>query len=946
MRQSRWILRTLCALLALCAGLIVASPAAAQGVGAIGGTVVDASGAVLPGVSVTLSSAQGGTIGGSQQAVTNERGEYEFLRLVPGGYTVVAELQGFRRVEQREVPVNSDVTSRVDIKLEVGALEESVTVSGAAPLLDTTTALKQTVLTKEVLQAMPNRVDVWSVARVVPSVVLSKVDVGGSESFLQSTPTLHGSNQENGYFIDGLDVSALDGNGTVAAMYLDPYTFQETNIQTSGGGTAERQKGGLIFNMITKSGTNQFHGGGSFNGANHAMGSANYSDALKTQLLAAVPAAALAANPNIVPGADILKIFDAGAWVGGPIVRDKLWFSFSAHDQVLNQYVLGSYDSTGKQVLDDNIMWTTGSKVSWQVTRAIQLSYFNNLQYKKIGHRNGGGTFADSAARNFNDKYPDVHQTKFTMPVRSRAVLDVSHSRFRANDRFGPEPEVKDGDISRFDSVTQTYTVALPTYRQNAMFRDVAQASMSVYAGHHDVKFGYQYQKGGEKSSYWSTSNMRAVYRNGVPDSVNTYNTPFDFQPWDRDQAVYVQDKWTPIRRLVLNLGIRYETNYGWQPATCQPDTTFVTGRCFNEVSGAPDFKAVAPRFAAVYDLRGDGRTALKFSANRYNQPINITIVQRLNPVGQVNDTRTWKDTNGDLVPQLSELGPSNGFAFGTTNRYADDLQWPVSNEYTFELQQQLPGDMVASFGFTHRETRRNIGPRNMAVPSSSYIPLQVTERNSGQVVTVYNQDPALRGKFDYLWDNVPEYDSNYNGADLTLNKRMSHHFLFTGGASWGKTVGDIYALTNGTSPDLNNPNNTFRRGFFGNDVPFSLRLSGSYELPRALFASATLQHNTGFPELTTVSVGTNTVALTQGTQTLVVAERGNTRLPSVNSLDVSVRRPFKVGSASIEPRIDFYNMLNAATILGRIAQLGPTYGRVNSIQRGRLIKLGFNLEF
>ena len=916
--------------------------ASAQGVGGIGGTIADSSGAVLPGATVTLSNP--GTIGGNQQTTTDGRGAFQFLRLVPGTYGVKAELAGFRTSALDGIVVNADVTVRADLKLDIGTLEEGLIVKGESPLLDTTSALKQVVLPREVLNAMPNRVDVWSVARVVPSVILSKVDVGGSESFLQSTPTVHGSSLENGYFMDGMDVSALDGNGTVAAMYLDPYMFQETNIQTGGGGSAERQKGGLIFNMITKSGTNQFRGGFSFNGANHAMSSANYSDELKAQLLAGVPPPALAANPNIVPGADILKIYDTGAWLGGPIVRDTLWFSFSAHDQVLDQYVLGSYDSTGKQVLDDNIMWNLGTKISWQVTRTAQLSYFNNLQYKKIGHRNGGGTFADSAARNLNDKYPDVHQVKWTMPVRSRAVVDVSWSRFRADDMFGQEPEVKDGDISRFDSVTQTYTVALPTYRDNRMFRDVVMGSVSYFKGSHDLKVGYQYQKGGEKSAAWSTSGMRAVYRNGLPDSVNTYNTPLAFQPWDRDQAIYVQDKWTPTRRLVLNLGLRFETNYGWQPATCQVETTFVKAQCFPEVTGAPDFNAFTPRFSAVYDLSGDGRMALKVSANRYDQPINITIVQRLNPVATTNDTRTWRDLNGDLIPQLTELGASSGFAFGTTNRYGDDLKWPVANEYTIELQRQFASNIVASIGYTRRETRRNIGPTNVAVPTETYIPLTVTEANSGQRVTVYNQNPALRGKFDTLWANTPQFDTTYDGVDITLNKRLSHRWLFTGGASFGKTVGDIYATQN--SADSNNPNNTFRRGLFGNDVPFSLRLSGVYELPHRLMLSATAQHNSGFPELTTVSVGTNTIVLTQGPQTLTVEPRGTTRLPSVNSLDVSVRKPWKFNSTTVEPRIDFYNLTNAATILGRITQLGPTYGRVNSIQRGRLIKVGVNVEF
>ncbi len=122
--------------------------------------------------------------------------------------------------------------------------------------------------------------------------------------------------------------------------------------------------------MVTRTGTNQFHGGAMFNGANHGMSSANYSPELRAQLLAAVPPVALAANPNIVPGADILKIYDVGAWLAGPIVRDKLWFSFSAHDQALDQYLLGNYNPDGTQVLDDNLMWTTSAKVAWQVTRS------------------------------------------------------------------------------------------------------------------------------------------------------------------------------------------------------------------------------------------------------------------------------------------------------------------------------------------------------------------------------------------------------------------------------------------------------------------------------------------------------------------------------------------------------------------------------------------------
>jgi len=403
-----------------------------------------------------------------------------------------------------------------------------------------------------------------------------------------------------------------------------------------------------------------------------------------------------------------------------------------------------------------------------------------------------------------------------------------------------------------------------------------------------------------------------------------------------------------------VNLGLRFETTYGWLPATCRPATTFVEGQCFPEIQGAPDFKALVPRVSAVYDLFGDGRTALKFSASRYDQPITLSNVQRLNPLATTNDTRAWTvcaagqtsgcDLNGDLIPQLNELGVSSGFTFGVNNRYSPDLQWPASNEYNIEVQRQIPGNVVVSVGYTRRETRRNIGYKNVAVPLESYIPLQVTEVNSGKQVTVYNQAPALRAKNDNLWDNFPQLDTNFNGADITVNRRMSDHWSLTGGASFGRTVGDIYATS--TTGDLNNPNNAFRTGVVGNDVPYSYRISGVYELPYQIWVSGTGQYYQGFPETTTVSVGNNTVALTQGTQTLTVEPRGTTRLPAVNSLDVSVRKTWKINGKSIEPRVDLYNLTNAAAVLGRITQLGPTYGRVSGIQRGRLIKVGLNVEF
>jgi hypothetical protein len=178
--------------------------------------------------------------------------------------------------------------------------------------------------------------------------------------------------------------------------------------------------------------------------------------------------------------------------------------------------------------------------------------------------------------------------------------------------------------------------------------------------------------------------------------------------------------------------------------------------------------------------------------------------------------------------------------------------------------------------------------------------------------------------------------------VDITLNKRMSHRWMMMGSASFGESLGDIY----GSTFDLNDPNNSFRRGLIGNDVPFSLKLFGLYQLPRGIQVSGTVQHFAGFPELTTVSVGSNTVALTRVTQRVTYEPRGTTRLPDVNLVDISVRKTWISGRYSVEPIMDMFNVFNVSTIRARSTQLGPSYGVASDVVRGRIIKFGLNVRF
>lgn len=864
--RNGWVWSACVLLLSLCA----ARPAVAQGsFGSISGTAVDASGAVLPGVTVTLSNP--GTIGGNQVVVTDSRGAYQFPRLVPGRYSVKGELVGFRTSIVDEVVVNAQATARADLALQVDKIQESVTVSGQAPIVDTTAVLNQTVMTREVLDLLPDTNNVWSIGRLVPAVIQNNIDVGGTGAFQQSTTSVHGSRggSETNYLIDGMNIGSVSGDGGIQ-IYYDPFMFEQLAYQT-GGVSAETSRGGFVYNMVTMTGTNKLRGSFMYNGTDESLQFNNISPELRKELLLGVPPLALAANPDLQPGSKVLKMYDLGLTVSGPMLVDKLWFVGTLKRTFLDQYRVGSYNPDGTQFVDDNKMVTYSGKLSYALSSSSQLHYSYLYSNKQRFHRSGNSLtdFWESASTHLQELEGHVNQAKWTKTFSTKIVMDVSASNIKNYQPQVPRPEVQPGAIAVFDSLRRAHTVAQEVYEVSRDRRTVAHGSVSYFTGRHDLKAGIQWDNGRYYAENFSTSGMRAVVRNGVPDSVNTYNTPVSRTSYVQDTAFFVQDKWSASRRLTFNLGLRVEKFRGWQPEVCQVQTQFVAGQCFAALEDVPDWLDPSPRLGLIYDVQGDGRTAIKVGVSRYNIGTATGHIDRVNPVSVTSDTRTWRDDNGDLIPQLSELGPSTGFNFGTTNRYADDLKRPYSMEYFVEFDRQIARNTVASVGFYYRTNERLIGNRNLLVPTSGYTPLTVTERNSGREVTVYNQDPATRARFDVLWDNFSALDTIYKGVDLRINKRLAERWMITGSASFGRNEGDTFA-----GNDLNNPNFQNRIGAVGMDLPWVLKASGIYEAPYGIMVAGNLQSYAGSPESTTVQVSGNTVTLTQVNQSIQVESR------------------------------------------------------------------------
>src|SRR6476620_3744590 len=265
--------------LLLCAlGVLAAATAQAQvQTGSIVGVASDASNAVLPGVTVSLSGER--LIGGVQTQVTAASGAYRFDRLPPGAYTVKFELPGFKTVTNDDIRVSAAFVATVNAKLEVGSVTESITVTGESPTVDTRSNVQQTVMNQEILEGVPTGRDPWSLAKLIPGVQVATYDVGGTQSVQQSSMSAHGSNTNDvSYNIDGATVNWPGGGGGATMMYYDQGMFEEVNYMTSAI-PAETLAGGVSINMVTKAGGNQWKGNISYNFANDGLQATNHEQA-------------------------------------------------------------------------------------------------------------------------------------------------------------------------------------------------------------------------------------------------------------------------------------------------------------------------------------------------------------------------------------------------------------------------------------------------------------------------------------------------------------------------------------------------------------------------------------------------------------------------------------------------------------------------------------------
>ena len=952
------------ALVAAFVGLI-ATPLRAQiATGSITGTVSDNSNAVLPGVSVTLTGEK--LIGGAQVQTTDPGGQYRFDRLSPGSYTVKFELQGFRTVERAGILVNATFTATVNEKLEVGRVEETVTVTGDSPTVDTRSNLQQTVMNQAILEGVPSGRDPWSVAKIIPGVQVSTYDVGGTQSIQQSSLSSHGSSTNDvSYNIDGASVNWPGGGGGATMLYYDQGMFEEVNYLTSAI-PAEVMVGGVSINMVTKDAGNKWRGESRYNIASGCLTPQDPSPGcLESDNVA--PAVADGKLPAGLLGNPTKTTYDFNLMGGGAVVQDRLWVNGSIRRWIVDKLV-SAKNPDGSQALDDNTLKNYSGKGVFAATsnQKVMLSY--NWNNKIRGHRRDGGFVATDIASLVQTNPASSTQAKYT-GIHNRLVYESLFSIMTGQTNYLYQPDTPANAVRREDSTLNTADFAAQRHEEQpnsrAQFDNTVSFTKSGWGGDHLFKGGVQFARLSFEDRYDVLNSMYLNYSGGRPVSVREWNTPAQSLNVDRVLGLFAQDSWT-LNRVTINLGLRVDHNTGIIPAQSTSGGVFVGPQSIAESQPISQNLAVW-RTGLVYDVTGDGHTALKASYSRYGLQVGIDRVTNVNPFSPASRTCPWTDPNGDGVAQPNEIVTGQCTAFpGLSVHYADanGPRWPYSDEITAGVERQVMKDMRVGVIYYYRTNRDQIGSSNTAVPASFYTPVTVNVPNGphgATTATIYNLASAsYLSLSNVALDNQPYLDTNYHGVELTANKRFSHNWQMVAGLTLGRNRGGINNTggqsstipSNGSGGDLNDPNFTaFPSGIVGNDSRAAFRLSGSYQLPGQVLIAGTLVSNGGYPYISTYNVTRSVLpSLVRTSQIVFLSNRGDERLPTVTLLDLRFSRSFRFGpNRHLVPQLDIFNVGNAATVTTLNSAVGGTYLRPtgdNAIVAPRIARIGLSVTF
>ena len=980
--------------------LVVPATALAQNESSISGVVTDPTAGVLPGTSVEVASPA--LIEQSRIAVTDGRGRYLISGLRPGVYSVTFTLPGFSRVIRDGIELTGSFTATVNAVLTVGTVEETITVTGESPVVDVQNILVRNVVSHELIDNLPTGKVSHQLAALMPGVTVGfssqtyqgtrTQDVGGSSGETLGDGVLaHGSRAvDNLIMIDGMRINGASMSGGGGhGMKGNPGSALEIVIETSGV-SAEHELGGVRVNVIPKEGGNSYSGYFAADFTNAALYSENLSDNLLSRGIDSVNKVERVTSFNPV--------------VGGPLMRDKLWFNLGVSYRFARRASADVYYDTdpldwvyvadeNRPVFADNWGTDNNLRLTWQASPRNKINGYYAVGYVCycMNGLSPTNTYANSRIYTYTPN--SLLQASWTSPVTSRLLLEAGVSRPLIDTHQAAQDDIGVDAIG----VNETSTGVTfrgrssPYTRKSRQWNTHTRFSASYVTGSHAFKAGFTTATGGRDVGYiFNRESLFYRMTNGVPNRITQHINPRFYTVNMRlNLGLYVQDRWT-IDRLSLNLGARLDFLNGFYRDQVLDSSRFTAATSFPGRDGTPAWKDFSPRIGAAYDLFGDGKTALKGHLGYFVVGTQTGISQATNPVASTIVTsanRNWSDANGDFVADCDftvneangECGSISNTGFGTsrvTRTFDDDYlagwgkragNW----EGSIGVQHEVVPGVALDVGFFRRSYTNFSATQNLLVNGSNYDPYCVSVvqdarlpgGGGNELCGLFDIDPAFRGRSERFTTNVEQFGKQievYKGIDVNVNGRFADGVLIGGGLSTGSILRDncevVAALGIGAFGRQSGPATNFCR----TDPPWQTEIKVHFvvPLPAGLSVSGNFQSIPG-PQILArwsapnsaiaPSLGRNLASGANGRATVQLIEPGSLYEERFQQLDVRLAKRFTVGNTRIQGMFDVYNAFNSSAILGVNSSFSPgssSWLRPTAVITGRLMKIGIQMDF
>jgi hypothetical protein len=936
---------TALAIVAATADTAFAQGGGASSTGTIQGRVADASGGVLPGVTVTASSP---SMIGTQTQITNENGSYRFPAVPPGVYSLSFELPGFTGVKRDGLEVSLGFTATVNVEMRLAALQETVTVTGDSPVIDTTATRVQQNFKLEQLNSIPNGRDMWALLAATPGVVMSRIDVGGNRAGTQTGYTAYGLNGQVRVSVEGINTT--EGTGG-AGFYFDYGSFEEVFLGVAGQG-AEAATPGVQSQFLGKSGGNRLSGELYTDWYNNSLVGSNLTDEMINV-------------HNLREGSnELLRYYDVNVNVGGPFKRDKAWWHFAWRKQ---------FNSVEQPLFNFDSEFET-----WNTNPSLKATYQINQNHKLIGYYQWNMKIQPTRLPQTTYTYDSIGPT-----TRQESPSWVWKGEWNAtlSDKLYVEARYGDFgyyDVRRANSEEDYYwrdsglliltgaSAESQNDRDRKQLTGAATYFLDSGMGSHTLKFGgevyLESQWGGRTQN--AGGNIEHIYNNNAPSQV-VFGVPTALSISGLDasdngdllvvnkldqQDMFLNDTWA-LGRVTLNLGVRWDRYRGWMPE--QQQIAFTNGpisvpaQTFDERTFFT-WNSLGPRIGLTYDLAGDGRTVVKASYGKFWHNPGPGVSGDANP-NQNNKsvTYTWNDANRDRRYQAGEtVGAPTASSLAGTVQLDPELRQPYSHDATIYLERQVAPTLGARVGFVYKSEDDIIQSYNIGRPPSAYTlpyafldvgPDGRANTADDQTLTLYAIPSNLASQFPVsnLVMNLAQ-GGRYKTVEASMSKRLSDRWSLQAGGShtW---MHEFF--------QVNTPNNTPE----ADTSRWDFKLSGTYEAPYGIRISPLLRHQAGANFARTISVGAGAATAAGGifSGTIDAELRDARRHDNITVFDVKVERAFPLGrGVRVRAFLDLFNLTNSNAVETRTVTTGTSFLRPTAVLPPRAARIGARLQF